>query len=116
MFTEFINHIKNTKQSFAVVKQDVRNLWGHIQNDRVVLREMQQRIDRLQRQILKLESAASQVQAEQKRELVGNSDSHKVHEDHCVYARNILPEHKVSFESLSTARNIGYDPCVCLEA
>ena len=131
MFTEFISHIKSTKEAFSYVKQDILNLWGHIQHAGARVQSAEQRLEALQEKITNLQFEISLLQkpqlveqkevikvvpVEKKHDLIANTASGKIHDESCVFARQILPEHRVIVDSLTHATSKGYDTCVCLEA
>lgn len=44
---------------------------------------------------------------------VGSVDSDKYHNPSCRFAKEILPENEIWFDSIEDAQNSGYSPCGC---
>lgn len=139
MLTDFISHIKSTRLAFLTVKEDISNLWGHTKALNQRLANIESSLESINRRLDSLEFDAKVPQKEfievpkteyievpktkivevpvpEKKLFIANTDSGKLHEEGCVFAKKILPEHKVVLESIEGASLKGYKPCVCLEA
>lgn len=101
--------IPKIKESFRLVKVDVNALWYANEN---VLK----RCNELAHQVKQLESEVLTVKGSRPRSsrFVASKLSNKVHEDRCVFARNIEPENLIVFPSSSEAVHKGLEKCLCL--
>ncbi|MEK6959871.1 MAG: hypothetical protein AABX47_01745 [Nanoarchaeota archaeon] len=101
--------VDKVKESFRLVKVDVNSLWYAHEN-------VNKRCDYLQKRIADLEETVYALKGARPPtpKLVGSKLSNKVHEDRCVFARNIERENLVQFPSAKDAFSQGFHKCVCL--
>ena len=106
---EMLPIVEKVKEAFRLVKVDVNSLWFAHEN-------VTKRCDYLQQKVLDLEENVYAMKGSRPpvAKLVGSKLSNKVHEDRCVFARNIEKENRIEFPSSKDAFSQGFHKCVCL--
>jgi len=101
--------LSKIKESFRLVKVDVNALW--FANENVL-----KRCEYLSHQVKQLESEVLIVKGSRPKSsrFVASKLSNKVHEDRCVFARNIESENLIVFPSATEAVHKGLEKCLCL--
>ena len=74
----------------------------------------QRKIDEPEKPMEKRITSASLMVAPLVKEYLGSSESNKVHDSICPFAKNINPANKVVFKTKAKAIYSGYQPCNCL--
>ncbi len=101
--------ISKIKESFRLVKVDVNSLWYAHENVNKRCEYLTQRLAELEQTVYALKGSRPPVP-----KLVASRLSNKIHEDRCVFARNIESENRIEFPSAKDAFTHGFQKCVCL--
>ena len=97
------------REAFRLVKVDVNSLWYANEQNRKKSEYLQARIEELEAIIHQLKGTRPKENI-----LVGSKLSNKVHEDRCVFAKNIDPHNLIQFPTVKHAFAEGFHKCVCL--
>ncbi len=110
-----ITQIKqNTQTSFGLVKEDVIKLFR-------ALRELEEKVSRQENELVHLYNEISSLKVSLVKPVkaitfAASKEGQKVHRTDCVFAKNIKPKNKISFETKNLALESGYDLCACVSA
>ncbi len=152
MFTQLITHVERTKEAFLAIKNDIFNLFAHIQGINGRLTIISEKLIIIEKRLNEIDERTSKTTPHTQLDssfritnstnplnlldssvnvnpnfrqnmgistgrLIGNTNSGKVHRDTCVFAKKILPEHRLELDN-QNSKNMtqhGFGPCVCLE-
>ena len=109
---------QNVQNSFARTKNDMYNLYEHIQFLYREIEDLKMRNDMITQKLSILKNSVSMEKSvsyiERKDIFVSSRSSSKVHKESCAFAKNIKPKNKVRFASKNTALNKGLKRCACV--
>ena len=98
---------KNTRESFALARQDITALYDHVTRLHNVVVDLHKKNSEL---IMKVNGITfSKIDS-----FVASKTANKVHARKCAYAKNIKSKNKVKFNSKINAFNQGFKACVCV--
>jgi len=113
--------LNKIRTGFLKVKKEIKDL----KKEKKLLEKISNKenldIDRLKKEIEFLKKVIYNIQTsneviikEEKKEIIGNRVSLKVHYSSCPFAKKISPEHMVLFPTLKEAKKKGYSECICI--